>query len=66
MVQAVGLNDSMAMLDEWQSTGKIERKAKSDLKRKVKYVLENYSEGEENELITELDQKIEEVVKYYR
>lgn len=65
MVQALGINDSMSMLDEWQSMGKIERKAKSDLKRKVRYVLNNYSLDERNEIIDELDRKVQDVVKFY-
>lgn len=66
MVQSIGLNESMQLFDEWQSIDKISRKAKSDLKLKVKKIINDYANGERNDLIQELDNKIEESVRYFR
>ena len=67
LINYMGLNPMMDMVEEWYSTKQISRKVKSDLKRKIKEIVSSYpEEGEKNELISELDNKIIESVKYYR
>lgn len=40
LINVLGLNELNEMFDEWYSTGKISRKTKSDLKKKVREVNE--------------------------
>lgn len=66
MISTLGINQFYSMLDEWQETKQITRKAKSDLRKRAKEVMSKSSLGNENELIKELDQKIRDSIYSYR
>ncbi len=62
----VGYTKAYKMIKEWQDIGAIGKKQASDLRKKIKALNEKPSLTEKNELIKELDSKIEEASLHYR
>jgi len=62
----LGLDNAYKMIKEWQEKGEIGRKQASDLRKKVKELNEQPILTLTNELIQELDSKIEEISLHYR
>jgi hypothetical protein len=62
----VGVTQAFKLIKEWQGRGEIGKKQASDLRKKVKALNENPALTEKNELIKELDEKVNEAVYNFR
>lgn len=62
----IGYSEAMKQIKEWQQMDQISKKQASDLRKKIIEINRSDYFEKGNELMEELDQKVNQVVKYYR